>query len=51
MTEAARQWLLVRHGLRTVAEWEDEHGTLTDAELAEADRLLERGAPKRAPRG
>lgn len=32
MTAAARQALLVRDGLRAVAEWEQEHGLLTDAE-------------------
>jgi len=32
MTAAARRALLVRDGLRAVAEWEQEHGPLTDAE-------------------
>lgn len=36
MTNAARRALLVRDGLAAVAEWEAEHGALTDAELAEA---------------
>ena len=45
--EAARQWLLVRRGLRAVQEWEAEHGALTDQELAEADALLD-AAPGRS---
>lgn len=36
MTAAARRALLVRDGLRAVAEWEQEHGRLTDAELEAA---------------
>ena len=36
MTNAARQALLLREGLRAVAEWELEHGAFSDAELAEA---------------
>jgi hypothetical protein len=33
MTAAARRALLVRDGLLAVAEWERDHGALTDAEL------------------
>jgi hypothetical protein len=40
-TEAARQWILVRRGLRAVAEWESDNGPLTGQELAAADRLLD----------
>lgn len=36
MTNAARRSLLVRDGLAAVAEWEAEHGALTDAEMAAA---------------
>jgi hypothetical protein len=36
MTSAARQALLVRDGLAAVAEWEAEHGALTDDEMAAA---------------
>jgi hypothetical protein len=36
MTNAARKALLVRDGLAAVAEWEAEHGALTEAELAAA---------------
>ena len=43
MTSAARRALLVRDGLRAVAEWEHEHGELTDAELAAARHRVGRG--------
>ena len=33
MTAAARRALLLRDGLLAVAEWEREHGALTEAEL------------------
>lgn len=36
MTNAARRELLIRDGLAAVAEWEAQHGTLTDSELAAA---------------
>ena len=40
MTKAARRALLVRDGLAAVAEWESEHGLLTDAELAAAHQRV-----------
>jgi hypothetical protein len=40
MTRAARRALLVRDGLAAVAEWEAEHGPLTDAELDAAHRRV-----------
>ena len=40
LNEAAERALLVEAGLCAVAEWEAEHGTLTEGELAEADRFL-----------
>jgi len=40
MTAAARRALLVRDGLRAVAEWEREHGELTEAELEAARRRV-----------
>jgi hypothetical protein len=40
MTTAARRALLVRDGLRAVAEWEAEQGALTDAEMAAARRRV-----------
>jgi hypothetical protein len=40
MTEAARKALIVRQGLRGVAEWEGENGPLTEAELHEARKRV-----------
>lgn len=40
MTAAARRALLVRDGLRAVAEWEQEHGLLTEAEMEAARRRV-----------
>ena len=40
MTAAARRALLLRDGLRAVAEWEQEHGPLTEAELEAARRRV-----------
>ena len=40
MTTAARRALLVRDGVRAVAEWENEHGSLSDAELEAARRRV-----------
>lgn len=40
MTEAARRALLVRDGLQAVAEWERNHGPLTDGEMAAARRRV-----------
>jgi hypothetical protein len=42
MTNAARRALLVRDGLRAVAEWETEHGALIGAELTAARRRVTR---------
>ena len=50
MTAAARRALLVRDGLAAVAEWEQENGPLTDAELQSArERIADeiRGSGKR----
>jgi hypothetical protein len=47
MTRAAAHELAVQDGLAAVAEWEAEHGALTADELAEADRLLNRGSAGR----
>lgn len=48
MTEAARRALLIRDGLRAVAEWEAENGAFTGAEMAAAHRRVaaEIGAAK-----
>jgi hypothetical protein len=40
MTSAARRALLVRDGLAAVAEWEAEHGGLSDDELAAARKRV-----------
>ena len=40
MTNAARRALLARDGLAAIAEWEAEHGSFTDAELAAARRRV-----------
>ena len=40
-TEAARRALRIRDGLAAVAEWEAEHGRLSEDELAAADMLLD----------
>jgi hypothetical protein len=40
MTNAARRALVVRDGLRAVAEWEADQGELTAAELAAARRRV-----------
>ena len=40
LTEAARRALLVRDGLKAVAQWEAEHGAFSDIELMAArDRV------------
>lgn len=53
MTTAARRALLVRDGLAAVAEWEAEHGLLSDEEIARArQRVAEeaQGSPSRSRR-
>jgi hypothetical protein len=51
LSEAAHRQLLVREGLRGVAEWEKAAGALTPDELAAGevllDRLLSRGTRRR----
>ena len=41
MTAAARRALVIGDGLRAVAEWEAEHGALTEQELEEARRRVD----------
>jgi hypothetical protein len=52
MTRAARRALLIRDGLAAVAEWEAEHGPLTEAELAAARQRVasQVGMPPARPR-
>ncbi len=40
LNRAAENALSVEDGLAAVADWEAEHGPLTDAELADADAVL-----------
>ena len=40
MTNAARKALLVRDGLKAVAEWEAEQGALSEQELADARKRV-----------
>jgi hypothetical protein len=47
LSAAAAHALAVEDGLAAVAEWEAEHGVLTEQELAAADRVLAR---RRGPR-
>lgn len=42
ITAAARRALLIRDGLAAVAEWEAEHGALTQAEIDAARSRIER---------
>ena len=42
LSAAAEQQLLLREGLRGVAEWEAEAGELTSAERAAGEALLDR---------
>lgn len=44
MTRAARTALRARAGLQAVAEWEAEHGPLTEEELAAARRRVMTGS-------
>jgi len=48
MTAAARRALAVRDGLAAVAEWEAEHGPLTEAELAAARKRVAGGTGRRS---
>jgi hypothetical protein len=47
MTAAARRELRLRDGLAAVAEWEAEHGPLTDEELTAARRRVSLGRDER----
>lgn len=40
MTNAARCALLVRDGLKAVADWEAEHGSFSERELADARKRV-----------
>jgi hypothetical protein len=47
MTAAARRALLVRDGLFAIAEWEAEHGALTEQELEAARRRIAKRRSRR----
>ena len=47
MTAAARRELRLRDGLAAIAEWEAEHGSLTDEELTAARRRVGHGRDER----
>ena len=48
ITAAARRRLLVRDGLAAIAEWEAEHGPLTDAEMTAARQRVRRQLRKKS---
>lgn len=52
MTRAARRALLARDGLAAIAEWEAEHGPLTEAEMTAARQRVasQVGATSSTPR-
>jgi hypothetical protein len=50
MTDAARVALRRRDGLAAVAEWEAQHGQLTEEEMEQARRRVTAGAATRRPR-
>jgi hypothetical protein len=42
LSRAAARALVVERGLEAVRAWERDHGLLTDAELSDADKVLDR---------
>jgi hypothetical protein len=48
MTTAARRSLRLRDGLAAVAEWEAEHGPLTQEELQAARQRVGKGSRRRS---
>lgn len=46
LSAAAGRALVVEDGLAAVQAWEDEHGDVTDEELAWADTILDRAADR-----
>ncbi len=47
LNRAAERALRAEDGLKAVADWEHDHGALTDDELAAADAVLGRSDPRR----
>jgi hypothetical protein len=50
LNHAAENKLAIGAGLDAVHEWEADHGELTEAELVEADTLLDRLLEAHQPR-
>jgi hypothetical protein len=50
LSRAAERELAVERGLEAVRAWERDNGSLTEAELADADRVLNRVLVRRARR-
>jgi hypothetical protein len=50
MTDAARRALLIREGLAAVAQWEAEHGELSEVEIAQAHERVFGSRHRKAPR-
>jgi hypothetical protein len=42
LNEAAARSLMIEDGLAAVAEWQRQHGRLTESELGAADEVLDR---------
>jgi hypothetical protein len=51
MTNAARRALLMRDGLAAIAEWESEHGELSQEELDRARTRVFRSKPRQRSKG
>jgi hypothetical protein len=47
LAEAARDRLRLEALAQAVTAWEQEHGPLTDGEVADAERVLERSSKRR----
>jgi hypothetical protein len=50
MTAAARRALLMRDGLAAIAEWEADHGKISEEELGRARARVFGAKPRRARR-
>jgi hypothetical protein len=51
LNRAAERALTIERGLAAVRAWERENGSLTEAELADADKVLDRVLHRRARAG
>jgi hypothetical protein len=50
LSRAAERALMLERGLEAVRAWERDHGSLTDSELADADKVLNRILARRTRR-